>query len=180
MYEKRKRLISRCKALPLIPTAVARPGDESLLTGVVDAPAEDLIMPVRAAPQARIPAAADAEVNLVAPNAGVLRCGFHGLSDEYIASILPRYGPVASWGRAVVPHRGNVDAIVFTGGIGENLALTCEPFISNASLLGVKVDGAANAAGVQFDAQPGCRVIAPDQRRTHGRQPCPERVALGA
>lgn len=38
---------------------------------------------------------------------GVRRYGFHGLSYEYIASVLPQHDPVASAGRVVVAHLGN-------------------------------------------------------------------------
>ena len=38
---------------------------------------------------------------------GVRRYGFHGLSYEYIASVLPDYEPKATEGRVVVAHLGN-------------------------------------------------------------------------
>lgn len=38
---------------------------------------------------------------------GVRRYGFHGLSYEYIASVLPGYDPQAAEGRTVVAHLGN-------------------------------------------------------------------------
>lgn len=38
---------------------------------------------------------------------GVRRYGFHGLSYEYIASVLPRFDPDAARGRVVVAHLGN-------------------------------------------------------------------------
>ena len=38
---------------------------------------------------------------------GVRRYGFHGLSYEYIASVLPRFDPDAAGGRVVVAHLGN-------------------------------------------------------------------------
>lgn len=38
---------------------------------------------------------------------GVRRYGFHGLSYEYIASVLPRVDPTAAAGRTVVLHLGN-------------------------------------------------------------------------
>ena len=38
---------------------------------------------------------------------GVRRYGFHGLSYEYIASVLPRYDPALASGRVVVAHLGN-------------------------------------------------------------------------
>ncbi|MDA8139597.1 MAG: acetate/propionate family kinase [Desulfobacteraceae bacterium] len=39
--------------------------------------------------------------------AGVLRYGFHGLSYEYISSVLPGIDPVAAKGRCIVLHLGN-------------------------------------------------------------------------
>lgn len=38
---------------------------------------------------------------------GVRRYGFHGLSYEYIASVLPTYDPGLAAGRAIVAHLGN-------------------------------------------------------------------------
>ncbi|HVK56468.1 MAG TPA: acetate/propionate family kinase [Burkholderiales bacterium] len=38
---------------------------------------------------------------------GVRRYGFHGLSYEYIASVLPNFAPTAASGRTVVAHLGN-------------------------------------------------------------------------
>ncbi len=38
---------------------------------------------------------------------GVRRYGFHGLSYEYIASVLPRHDPRAAAGRVIVAHLGN-------------------------------------------------------------------------
>jgi acetate kinase len=40
-------------------------------------------------------------------DAGVRRYGFHGLSYEYIASVLPRHDAKAAGGKAVVLHLGN-------------------------------------------------------------------------
>ena len=40
-------------------------------------------------------------------DAGVRRYGFHGLSYEYIASVLPRFDEAAARGRTVVLHLGN-------------------------------------------------------------------------
>jgi acetate kinase len=39
--------------------------------------------------------------------AGLRRYGFHGLSYEYIASVLPKYDPRAAAGKTVVLHLGN-------------------------------------------------------------------------
>ena len=40
-------------------------------------------------------------------DAGLRRYGFHGISYEYIASVLPQYDPAAANGKAVVLHLGN-------------------------------------------------------------------------
>ena len=40
-------------------------------------------------------------------DAGIRRYGFHGLSYEYIAEVLPRFDPRAAAGRTVVLHLGN-------------------------------------------------------------------------
>src|SRR6185503_6355506 len=39
--------------------------------------------------------------------AGVQRYGFHGLSYEYIASVLPRVAPQIAGGRVIVAHLGS-------------------------------------------------------------------------
>jgi acetate kinase len=46
--------------------------------------------------------------------AGVRRYGFHGLSYEYIASVLPRVDPKAAAGRTVVLHLGIASTMGFT------------------------------------------------------------------
>jgi acetate kinase len=48
---------------------------------------------------------------------GVLRYGFHGLSYEYIAGVLPRHDERASAGRVVVAHLGNGSSMcaIFAG-----------------------------------------------------------------
>ena len=43
---------------------------------------------------------------------GVRRYGFHGLSYEYIATVLPEYEPAAAAGRVVVAHLGNGASLV--------------------------------------------------------------------
>ncbi|MDR3555798.1 MAG: acetate/propionate family kinase [Syntrophobacteraceae bacterium] len=39
--------------------------------------------------------------------AGIRRYGFHGISYEYIASMLPKIDPVAARGRTIIAHLGN-------------------------------------------------------------------------
>jgi acetate kinase len=51
--------------------------------------------------------------------AGVRRYGFHGLSYEYIASVLPALAPPAATGKTVVLHLGNgASACAMVGGRG--------------------------------------------------------------
>jgi acetate kinase len=54
---------------------------------------------------------------------GVRRYGFHGLSYEYIASVLPHFDPRAAAGRTIVAHLGN-GASMCAMGAGRSLAST--------------------------------------------------------
>ena len=54
---------------------------------------------------------------------GVRRYGFHGLSYEYIASVLPHYDPRAAAGRTVVLHLGNGASLCAIHG-GKSVAST--------------------------------------------------------
>ncbi|WP_248323874.1 MULTISPECIES: acetate/propionate family kinase [unclassified Caballeronia] len=54
---------------------------------------------------------------------GVRRYGFHGLSYEYIASVLPRLAPAAPSGRTVVAHLGNGASMCAMAG-GKSIAST--------------------------------------------------------
>src|SRR5574337_491157 len=55
--------------------------------------------------------------------AGVRRYGFHGLSYEYIASVLPRIDPLAAAGRTVVLHLGSGASMCALAG-GRSIAST--------------------------------------------------------
>jgi acetate kinase len=55
---------------------------------------------------------------------------------------------------------GGLDAIVFTGGIGENSAVIRERACRDAAWLGVELDPAANAAGGPRMSAPGARASA--------------------
>jgi len=57
-HEKYKRLITRCKALAPVPTAVAHPCDESSLRGAVEAAELGILQPILVGPRARIEALA--------------------------------------------------------------------------------------------------------------------------
>ena len=57
-HEKYKRLITRCKALTPVPTAVAHPCDESSLRGAVEAAELGILRPILVGPRARIEAVA--------------------------------------------------------------------------------------------------------------------------
>jgi acetate kinase len=54
---------------------------------------------------------------------GVCRYGFHGLSYEYIASVLPKMDPRAADGRTVVAHLGNGASMCAMAG-GKSVATT--------------------------------------------------------
>ena len=54
---------------------------------------------------------------------GVLRYGFHGLSYEYIASVLPEVDPRAAAGRSIVLHLGNGASLCAIHG-GRSIAST--------------------------------------------------------
>jgi acetate kinase len=56
-------------------------------------------------------------------DAGVMRYGFHGLSYEYIASVLPEIAPRVAKGRCVVLHLGN-GASMCALGAGRSIAST--------------------------------------------------------
>ena len=55
---------------------------------------------------------------------------------------------------------GGLDAVVFTGGIGENSAAIRARVCRDAAWLGVELDGAANAAGARRISTPGSRTSA--------------------
>ncbi|OGR16711.1 MAG: acetate kinase [Desulfobacterales bacterium GWB2_56_26] len=55
--------------------------------------------------------------------AGIMRYGFHGLSYEYIASMLPEIDPKAAQGRTIVLHLGNGASMCALLG-GQSLAAT--------------------------------------------------------
>jgi acetate kinase len=54
---------------------------------------------------------------------GVIRYGFHGLSYEYIASVLPQHDPRAAAGKTVVLHLGNGSSMCALSG-GRSVAST--------------------------------------------------------
>jgi acetate kinase len=56
-------------------------------------------------------------------DAGVRRYGFHGVSYEYIASVLPSYDSAAAGGRAIVLHLGNGSSMCAMQG-GRSVATT--------------------------------------------------------
>ena len=61
---------------------------------------------------------------------------------------------------SLVAALGGLDAIVFTGGIGENAAAIREQVCRDAAWLGVEIDPVANAAGGPRISTPGARVAA--------------------
>jgi phosphate acetyltransferase len=66
-HQKYDRLITRCKALPAVPCAVAHPCDESSLRGAVQAMKMGLLKPILVGPKARIEAlAAQFDIDIAA------------------------------------------------------------------------------------------------------------------
>jgi acetate kinase len=54
---------------------------------------------------------------------GLKRYGFHGLSYEYVASVLPQYDPRAASGRTIVAHLGSGSSLCALDG-GRSIATT--------------------------------------------------------
>jgi acetate kinase len=79
--------------------------------------------------------------------------GARAAIDLYVYRIRQELGALA----AVL---GGVDALVFTGGIGENAVPIRERVCREAEWLGVRLDRAANAAGAPLITAPGSRVKA--------------------
>jgi hypothetical protein len=98
---------------------------------------------------------------------GVRRYGFHGLSYEYVASVLPTIDRRAAAGRAVVLHLGN-------------RASMCAIYRGNsvASTMGfTALDGAADGDSLR---QPGSRRGAVSHGRTQAGRPRHRKIALPA
>jgi acetate kinase len=68
---------------------------------------------------------------------GVLRYGFHGLSYEYIASVLPGIDPKAATGRTVVAHLGNGASMCAMLG-GKSIASTMSFTPADGLLMGTR------------------------------------------
>jgi acetate kinase len=69
---------------------------------------------------------------------GVRRYGFHGLSYEYIASVLPRHDPKAASGRTVVAHLGNGASLCALRG-GRSVATTMSFTPADGLVMGTRV-----------------------------------------
>ncbi|MBN9523410.1 acetate/propionate family kinase [bacterium] len=70
-------------------------------------------------------------------DAGVRRYGFHGLSYEYIASVLPRHDAAAAAGRTVVAHLGNGASLCALLG-GKSVATTMSFTPADGLLMGTR------------------------------------------
>ncbi len=68
---------------------------------------------------------------------GVRRYGFHGLSYEYIASVLPKLDPRAATGRTVVAHLGNGASMCAVLG-GKSIATTMNFTPADGLLMGTR------------------------------------------
>lgn len=112
---------------------------------------------------------ADAVEKLLFRESGLL--GLSGVSSdmrELEASKLPAAAEaIAHFVEQVVQHMGSlaaalrgVDAIVFTGGIGENAAALRKRILEESGWLGIDVDAGANSAGTLRLTMPQSRVSA--------------------
>ena len=88
---------------------------------------------------------------------GVRRYGFHGLSYEYIASALPALRPELG---SLAAALGGLDALVFTGGIGERSAVIRAQICRQAAWLGLELDAAANERHGPCLSTPASKVTA--------------------
>jgi acetate kinase len=79
---------------------------------------------------------------------GVLRYGFHGLSYEYIASVLGGIDPRASAGRTVVAHLGNGASMCALAG-GRSVATTMSFTPADGLLMGTRA-GALDPGAVLY------------------------------
>lgn len=70
-------------------------------------------------------------------DAGVRRYGFHGLSYEYVASVLPTVDPAAAAGRTVVAHLGNGASLCALLG-GKSVATTMGFTPADGLLMGTR------------------------------------------
>ena len=74
---------------------------------------------------------------------------------------LPVPGSARAWGRCTSARRsaalGGLDALVFTGGIGEHAAAVREQVCARSAWLGIEIDPAANASDNQRLDRPGSR-----------------------
>jgi len=68
---------------------------------------------------------------------GVRRYGFHGLSYEYIASVLPSIDPTAATGRTIVAHLGNGASLCALLG-GKSVATTMSFTPADGLLMGTR------------------------------------------
>ena len=75
---------------------------------------------------------------------GLLRYGFHGLSYEHVAAVLPEVAGPRAEGRVIVAHLGH-DALVFTAGIGERSPRMRAAIAAGLAAFGVALDPARNA-----------------------------------
>ena len=98
-------------------------------------------------------------------DAGVKRYGFHGLSYQYIADVLPGH---------LGAHADGLDALVFTGGIGEHAAPVREMICKQAAWLGVELDAEANRRHATristADSRASAWVIATDEELVIARE----------
>jgi acetate kinase len=85
---------------------------------------------------------------------GLRRYGFHGLSYEYIASVLPTLDTRAAAGRTIVAHLGNGASMCALQG-GKSIATTMSFTPVDGLVMGTRVGSLDPAALLYLMAQPG-------------------------
>ncbi len=88
---------------------------------------------------------------------GLLRYGFHGLSYEHVAAVLPEVAGPRAEGRVIVAYLGH-DALVFTAGIGERSPRMRAASAAGLAAFGVALDPARNATAKTRIGRVGSRV----------------------
>ena len=88
-----------------------------------------------------------------------MRYGFHGLSYEHVAAVLPEVAGPRAEGRVIVAYLGH-NALVFTAGIGERSPRMRAAIAAGLAAFGVALDPARNATAETRIGRVGSRAAA--------------------
>lgn len=97
---------------------------------------------------------------------GVIRYGFHGLSYEYIASVLPRFDARAATGKTVVAHLGNGASMCALSG-GRSVATTMSFTPVDGLLMGTRCGAVDPGAVLYLMARDGLSPALADRLINH-------------